>query len=191
MSSEQVDQFAVMRVFAVADALNSDCEPFASAEDRLKRLDQVRNQVGSWSLERLLDSNGLNRARVERYERASWTRELVSLDALAVWPGAGGLPLSICGCSVIATAERVMHLPNLPPRLARFIESMNSDSAATVALCGAIPLIAMSECLIHRVPRPGVELSLDDGSHRAIVLALHAPSTPVAMLVGRRLERTK
>ncbi len=110
------------------------------------------------------------------YDTFEWAYDTVSIDRVGIWYEAGGLPAEFCLGSVRDTANLLE---------ARRIESLPSlcKAKSEVPVMRKVAAVIASERLLSAIAVPGgrrrptpprarMTWDLDDGSHRAIALAL-------------------
>jgi len=125
--------------------------------------------------------------RAHRYGALTWSVRTMSLAQVRVWPGMGGLPLPWCAGSVDDVAARLAagRVPASASRLVAML-SATGDLARHEAISWLtfLPLLVVPDALLHdHLPHPGSPWALDDGCHRAVLLALLAVGS-VSVLVG-------
>jgi hypothetical protein len=69
-----------------------------------------------------------------------------------------------------------------------FAETARDDAVGAEQICRALPVIAIERSMLFETDSLGPPLALDDGSHRAVILAMISPHTDVEALVGARME---
>jgi hypothetical protein len=155
----------------------------------LGRIEQLLADVVSWSNERVCLAV-TDQARRRRFAESVWDRGTVGLDDLAVWPGMGGLPFAATCGSAAETARHILEkgIPPGAPRLRALAEAARSDPPGIERVCRALPLIAVDYGVLFGAQRQLMPWALDDGSHRAVVLALISTRTDVDVLIGIRKE---
>jgi hypothetical protein len=174
-------------IFVVAN-LAKPIQPEA-APVTLGRIEQLLADVVSWSNERVCLAV-TDKARRRRFAESVWDRGTVGLDDLAVWPGMGGLPPAATRGSAAETARHILEkgIPQGAPRLRAFVEAARSDPLGIERVCRALPLIAVEYGMLFGAQRGLMPWALDDGSHRAVVLALISARMDVDVLIGMRKE---
>jgi hypothetical protein len=170
-------------IFVVADMAKPSQPEEASII--LDRIEQLVADVASWSNERV----GLavtDEARRRRFTESVWDSATVGLDDLAVWPRMGGLPSTATGGSATETAEHILEkgVPQGASRLRALVERARRDPHGTERVCRALPLIAVEYGVLFGTKRRLMPWALDDGSHRAVVLALISARKDVDVLIG-------
>lgn len=155
----------------------------------LGRIDQLLADVVSWSNERVCLAV-TDEARRRRFIESVWDRATVGLDDLAVWPGMGGLPSAATRGSAAATAQHILEngIPQGASRLRALVEAARRDPPGIERVCRALPLIAVEYGVLFGAKRRHMPWALDDGSHRAVVLALISARMDVDVLRGMPKE---
>jgi hypothetical protein len=155
----------------------------------LDRIEQFLAKVGSWSNERVCLAV-TDESRRHRFIESVWDRRTVGLDDLAVWPGMGGLPSAATRGSAAETARYILEngIPQRASRLRTLVEAARRDSHSIERVCRALPLIAVEYSMLFGVKRQLMPWALDDGSHRAVVLALISARMDVDVLIGTTKE---
>lgn len=155
----------------------------------LGRIEQLLANVGSWSNERVCLAV-TDEARRHRFSESVWDCRTVGLDNLAVWPGMGGLPFAATRGSAAEVARHILEngIPQRAARLRAFVEAARRDSPGIERVCRALPLIAVEYGMLFGAKRRLVPWALDDGSHRAVVLALISARMDVDVLIGMTKE---
>lgn len=155
----------------------------------LDRIEQLLANVGSWSDERVYLAV-TDEARRRRFAESVWDRRTVRLDDLAVWPRMGGLPSAATRGSAAETARSILEngMPQGASRLRALVEAARRDPPGIERVCRALPLIAVEYSMLFGDKRRLMPWALDDGSHRAVVLALISASMDVDVLIGMRKE---
>jgi hypothetical protein len=112
----------------------------------------------------------------------------VGLEDLAVWPRMGGLSSAATRGSAVETARHILEsgLPQRARRLRSLVDVATSDPAGIERVCRALPLVAVEYGVLFEAQRRSLPWALDDGSHRAVVLALISPRLDVEVLTGVR-----
>lgn len=155
----------------------------------LDRIEQLLANVGSWSDERVYLAV-TDEARRRCFAESVWDRRTVRLDDLAVWPRMGGLPSAATRGSAAETARSILEngIPQGASRLRALVEAARRDPPGIERVCRALPLIAVEYSMLFGDKRRLMPWALDDGSHRAVVLALISASMDVDVLIGMRKE---
>ena len=174
-------------VFVVAN-MAKPSYPEASAVI-LALIEQLLKDVASWTDEEVYRSV-TDEARRKRFAESSWRRTTVELTHLAVWPRMGGLPSIATRGSVIDTADYILKcgIPTSADRLRPLVDAARSDPNGIERVCRALPLIAVDYGMLRQDINRSAPWALDDGSHRAIALALISPQSNIDILVGTREE---
>jgi hypothetical protein len=174
-------------IFVVANMAKPNRPEAASIT--LGRIEQLLENVVSWSNERVCRTV-TDEARRRRLTGSVWDRGTVGLADLAVWPRMGGLPFAATRGSAAETARHITE-NGVPPgasRLRTLVAAARSDPAGIEQVCRALPLIAVEYGMLFRARRRVMPWALDDGSHRAVVLALISSRMDVDVLTGMRKE---
>jgi hypothetical protein len=112
--------------------------------------------------------------RLRRLSAFTFVPEEVALTRLRPWPGMGGLPRRWTDAGSVVDLAAQVRAHGVPPRAYRLDEMWTwarLHRAEALVWLRRLPLIAIPE--FHpRVPVTPAPLTLDDGSHRAVVLAL-------------------
>jgi hypothetical protein len=155
----------------------------------LGRIEQLLANVVSWPNERVCLAV-TDEARRRRFTESVWDRRTVGLDDLAVWPRMGGLPSAATRGSAAETARHILEngIPQRASRLRPLIEAAKCDPPGIERVCRALPLIAVEYGMLFGAKRRLMPWALDDGSHRAVALALISARTDVDVLIGMRKE---
>jgi hypothetical protein len=171
--------------FAVADMAKPRGPEAASIT--LSRIEQCLKDVTAWSDENVCLAVTDERRR-RRFTHSSWGFGTVELDDLAVWPGMGGLPSAVTCGSALDTARRIREsgMPKRARRLRALVEAARTDPVGIERVCRALPLIAVEYDRLFQAHCRSIPWALDDGSHRAVVLALISARTNVDVLIGMR-----
>lgn len=155
-------------IVRLADRLkpgHESVEELAALLDDIERWD--REQIEA----QLRPGDPVRRTRLAGF---TFTPAEVPLSHLRPYPGMGGLPRAWTdGGSVADTAHIVAArgVPNSALRLDRMWEWARTHRAQAPHWLTSLPLIALPE--YHaRAPLPAMPLTLEDGSHRAVVLAM-------------------
>lgn len=151
----------------------------------LGRIEQLLVNVASWSSERVCLSV-TDDARRRRFINSMWDRATVGLDDLAVWPDMGGLPSAATRGSATETARHILEngIPQGASRLRALVEAARRDPSGIERVCRALPLIAFEYGMLFGAKHRPTPWALDDGSHRAVVLALISSRSDVDILIG-------
>jgi hypothetical protein len=174
-------------VFVVADMAKPSQPEVASII--LGQIEQLLANMVSWSNERVCLAV-TDEARRRRFTESAWDRATVGLDDLAVWPRMGGLPSAATCGSAVETARHILE-NGIPPgasRLRALVEAARRDPPGIERVCRALPLIAVEYDVLFGAKRRLIPWALDDGSHRAVVLALISARKDVDVLIGMRKE---
>ena len=153
----------------------------------LHRIEQIRQDIAIWPDERLLLAV-TDEARRRRFSAANWNCQLISLDDLAVWPRMGGLPDAATRGSAVDAARYVKD-KGIPPgatRLGALVKAARGDPVGIEQVCRALPLITIERALFSDPSFHRTSWILDDGSHRAVTLALISSNPEVKVLAGTR-----
>jgi len=155
----------------------------------LSRIEQLLANVRSWSNERVCQAV-TDEARRRRFTESVWDRRTVGLDDLAVWPRMGGLPSAATRGSAAEAAWHILEsgIPQKASRLRTLVEAARRDSPGIERVCRALPLIAVEYGMLFGAKCPLMPWALDDGSHRAVVLALISARMDVDVLIGMTKE---
>jgi hypothetical protein len=155
----------------------------------LGRIARLMQDVTSWSNERVCLAVA-DEARRHRYMESTWNTGLVRLDELSAWPQMGGLPSDATRGSVVETAQYIREngLPKGADRLRRLIDAAKRDASGVEQICRALPLIALDHGRLFTARSQRTRWALDDGSHRAVLLALISKRTYVNALIGIHKE---
>jgi hypothetical protein len=175
----------VCETFAVAD-MSKPGRP-ESADATLGRIRHCLETVRSWT-DRRLWLEVTDEARRQRFAGCAWYSVHVGLADLAVWPRMGGLPSAATEGSAVDTADYIREngIPQAAGRLRMFAETARDDAAGAERICRFLPMIAVERSVLFKAAPGGPLLALDDGSHRAVVLAMISPRADVEVLVGTR-----
>ena len=151
----------------------------------LGRIEQLLVKVASWSNDRVCLAV-TDDARRRRFIESVWDRAIVGLDDLAVWPDMGGLPSAATQGSAAETARHILQngIPQGASRLRTLVEAARRDPPGIERVCRALPLIALEYSMLFGAKRRPTPWALDDGSHRAVVLALISGRSDVDVLIG-------
>ncbi len=155
----------------------------------LGRIEQFSANVVSWSNERVCLAV-TDEARRRRFTESTWDRATVGLDNLAVWPGMGGLPAAATRGSAAETARHILEsgIPQGASRLRALVEAARRDPPGIERVCRVLPLIAVEYGMLFGAKRRLMPWALDDGSHRAVALALISARMDVDVLIGTPKE---
>ncbi len=117
--------------------------------------------------------------RAPVYDRLVWRWGTVSIDEVGVWPGAGGLPSSLCMGSVRETASEIANMGGAQAL------AVSGDPRARDSIAGmiAVASVISNERLLSVIavaggtyrptpPHKRMRWDLDDGSLRSIALTL-------------------
>jgi hypothetical protein len=170
-------------IFAVANMAKPKRPEAASVT--LERIEQLMQDVASWPDERIRLAV-TDEARRCRFAESSWEIGTVKLENLAVWPRMGGLPSAATRGSPVETARYIRDngLPEGASRLRIFVDAARSDASGCEKICRALPLIVMEHSRLFKTHSQRLPWGLDDGSHRAVVLALISRRPDVDVLIG-------
>jgi hypothetical protein len=151
----------------------------------LGRIEQLLSDVVSWSNERVC-REVTDEARRRRFTESVWASATVGLDDLTVWPRMGGLPFAATRGSAAETAQYIRKngIPQGASRLRALVETARRDPPGIERVCRALPLIAVKYGVLFSGKRAPMPWALDDGSHRAVVLALISARPDVDVLIG-------
>ena len=171
------------RTFLLAEALKpATGEAFA---ELLHRADTTSSSVPTGA-DALLALAERDPTRAGFYSTLTWTRKQLPLLTLRAWPAMGGLPDSWCQGSIAETAEFVRRqgVPESATRLQQLVSLQQQvDRDELVQWLSNVPLLVVPETLLHQRPlHPTAIWAVDDGSHRAIVLALLDVESVVALV---------
>jgi hypothetical protein len=177
----------VCETFAVAN-MSKPGRP-ESPDATLGRIWHSLETVRSWTDQRLW-LEVTDEARRQRFAECTWHSANVGLGDLAVWPRMGGLPSAATGGSAVDTAHYIWDngIPRAAERLRTFAETVRHDAAGAERICRALPMIAVERNVLFAAAPGRPPLALDDGSHRAVILAMISPCADVEVLVGTRPE---
>ena len=171
---ERIAALGVNRVFLLAE----QCKP-ANLDLREVSFEQVLSW-GNPRLEQWLDGYRItDEHRRNRYEGHSFVLLPLPLSEVRLWPGAGGLPKDWTDSKSVRDLADWLTGPDasrIPPEAERLNQMRDSVARELVALeqLSVIPAIALPE--FHGARRQelaGVPWTLDDGGHRALMLAMH------------------
>ena len=152
------------RAFVLADRLTAG--PFDSRERFLESLERFSAEVVTLSAAEIDSIVGRDHRRLCDYSRATWRLDVVDLRRCCVWPGMGGRAWAR------GSAFRVAEMfKQYEPRDSRVWNMKQFADIFSVKL----PVIVLE------VPP---QIGIDDGSHRAVAMAL-AGLTKVSAWVGR------
>ena len=151
----------------------------------LGRIEQLLVNVASWSNDRVF-LTVTDDARRRRFIESVWVRATVGLNDLAVWPDMGGLPSAATQGSAAETARHILEngIPKGASRLRALVEAARRDPPGIERVCRALPLIAFEYGMLFGTKHRPTPWALDDGSHRAVVLALMSGRSDVDVLIG-------
>ncbi len=142
-------------------------------------------EIAAWSDEcvHLAVTDG---ARLCRFAASNWEIATLNLEDLAVWPRMGGLPLAATDGSPVETARYIRDngIPSGASRMRAFADAARSDTSGVEGICRALPLIAMEYSRLFKSHSQRLLWGLDDGSHRAVILALISQRADVDVLIG-------
>lgn len=174
-------------IFVVANLAKPDHPEVASIISQ--RIAQLWAEVASWSDEQVY-LTVTDAARRRRFRDRNWGLRTVRLEDIAVWPGMGGLPLALTHGSVVDTARRIQDegIPKNARRLRALVDAAERDPVGIERVCRALPLIAVEYSVLREEHPHSVTWVLDDGSHRAAVLALISSRADADVLIGIRKE---
>jgi hypothetical protein len=174
--------------FVVANMAKPERPEAASVT--LERIRQLMKDVASWSDERVRLAV-TDRARRCRFADSNWEIATLKLENLAVWPGMGGLPLAATHGSPVETARYIRDngVPDSASRMRMFVDAARSDASGVEGICRALPLIAMEHSRLFKSHSHRLPWGLDDGSHRAVILALISRCTDVDVLIGTQRRK--
>ena len=177
----------VCETFAVAD-MSKPGRP-EPADATLSRIGSSLETVRSWTDQRLWLAV-TDEARRQRFADFTWHSAIVGLADLAVWPRMGGLPSGATEGSAVDTANYIRQngIPQAAERLRMFAEAARRDAGGAERICRALPMIAVERGVLFEASPGGPPLALDDGSHRAVVLAMISSRADVEVLLGERLK---
>ncbi len=179
-----VDRIEVKRAFVASQKMRLQNHkrymPLISKEEFFKKLEGAKRQV------KKLDNIQLDRAiekeyapRRDAYNDVDWYVGTVKIDEVAVWRGAGGMPIAWSQGSLDATAQKVsaaMHKNSklLKGRIKRSIPRILQTSAEMVQKDKYLFPIVLPSGTIRNCRR-GVKKfkgDIDDGCMRSIALAI-------------------
>lgn len=180
-----VDATPVVRSFLAADGLDSIDET-RSVREVTRRIRASVAALEGIDLDQLLE-RVQDAARRQRFASLRWRFRAIRLNSIGAWPGMGGLPLTWTAGPITDTARLVEErgCPTNAARLRQLVAWRRRAPAAALAFCEALPLIAVREGILNETLREKVTYCLDDGSHRALILAL-AGVDVVRTYVGQR-----
>ena len=160
-----------------------------AASITLGRIEQLLADVVSWSNDRICQAV-TDDARRRRFSESSWQRRTAKLEDLAVWPGMGGLSPTATSGSAIDTARYIIDngMPQDSRRLRAFVAAARDDPSGIERVCRTLPLIAVEYGMVRKEHGQSTPWVLDDGSHRAVVLACISPHVEVDVVTGMRIQ---
>jgi hypothetical protein len=151
-------------------------------KDYLLREEQRINNLPDYKLIEAARAHHDSRRR-ERFLSWSWRYESVALSDFGTWKTVGGLPAIACRCSAVEAAEFIRQNPNAsrftsdPGEQEEYAKHVTriQMQATYSSVIRSIPLLA---ALVAERDHRGrercepVKYSCEDGSHRAIAMAL-------------------
>jgi len=161
-----------------------------AASITLARIRQLMEDVAAWPDERV-HLAVTDRARRSRFAASNWEIAALNLEDLAVWPRMGGLPLAATDGSPVETARYIRDngVPNSASRMRMFADAARTDASGVEGICRALPLIVMEYSRLFKSHSQRPLWGLDDGSHRAVILALISQRTDVDVLIGTQRRK--
>ena len=114
--------------------------------------------------------------RRQRFTEWTWRLDRLPLTDVGPWPRMGGLPADWTKGSVLDTAQliRTHGCPRTAERLAHLIAAIDTTNLHELE---DVPLLACPSGELFPTNPRRVPWTLDDGSHRAVLLALHGRTT--------------
>lgn len=165
-----------------------------------KKLQQAVKKVRSMPLGKLITPHLNYGPRYDNYFNSEWTLKRIPLSECGVWPRMGGLPAAATYGTVIDTAEYIRPYLSRKRRIpAKMKEALYIQklSAFSEIITEYVPIIVFEGDLIrHHKLTPAkfrklykhCKHDIDDGSHRAVSLALQG-KTEILALVGTRIVK--
>jgi len=153
----------VKRDFVFADRLKGG--RFDSRQAFLDSFESCKEQVAALSETEIDSAIGIDPRRLQDYNRASWKSGTIELGQCVVWPGMGGVDWAAGSPLVVAEMFR-----RKGPQDSK-VWSMRLFAGLFTA---RLPIIILDS---------GLEVRIDDGSHRAVAMALEG-FTQVTAWIG-------
>jgi len=113
------------------------------------------------------------RSRVDDYNQRSWIHDTVSVDATQIFAGAGELPVHLTLGTVRQVAAKIArNLANIPPCRGKSAIPGIISMAPVITSERLLSVIALPTNDPYPPQNPSIRWHLDDGSMRAIGLAM-------------------
>jgi hypothetical protein len=162
-----------------------------------KALEKVVAKVQAMPLQKMITPHLNYGPRYDNYFNSTWALKRIPLSECGVWPKMGGLPPAATYGTVLDTAKYIRpYLTSKKRMVAKMKKAVYIQKLGAFAelITEYVPIVVFEGSIIRhhklssaasRKPYKHCKYDIDDGSHRAVALALQG-KTQILALVGKR-----